>query len=276
MVEDDLSPVVQRLILGERLRALRDAVGVELDTANDKVSRYRGKLSKIENGMLAAKETELEQLLTLYQVSGPIADDVHRLGAEARRRAAPERVADWSRQYVALERAASELRMAYAEVPGLLQTSEYAQAQLLRSPVVAGADVEAMAQARQERGERLFSPYPPQLWAVLGEEALHREVGGSDVLRRQLQRLRELAELPNVSLRVFPFAAGASPALGCPFTLLYIERARATIAYVETLSGSDYLRSTGASRLAFDHCQRDALSEEDTRTLLDRRITDLE
>jgi hypothetical protein len=99
------------------------------------------------------------------------------------------------------------------------------------------------------------------------QEALHREVGGPDVLRRQLQRLRELAERPNISLRVLPFTAGASPALSCPFTLLYIERARATIAYVETLTGSDYLRSTGAYMLTFDHCQRDALSEEDTRTL---------
>ncbi|GDY33966.1 helix-turn-helix domain-containing protein [Gandjariella thermophila] len=276
MLEDELGPVVQRLILGERLRELRDAAGVELDEANDRISRYRGKLSKIENGMLAAKETELEVLFKLYEVPGPVADEVRKLGMEARKRATPERVPDWSRQYVALERAASEIRMAYAEVPGLLQTLEYGQAQLLRSPVVTGADVVGMAEARWQRGERLRRANAPKVWAVLGEEALYREVGGPQVLRRQLQRLREFAHLPNVSLHVLPFSAGASPALSCPFTLLYIERARATIAYVETLTGSDYLRSTGAYSLAFEHCQRDALPEDDTRALLDRRITDLD
>ncbi|WP_407640505.1 Scr1 family TA system antitoxin-like transcriptional regulator [Actinokineospora iranica] len=44
--------------------------------------------------------------------------------------------------------------------------------------------------------------------------------------REQLERLRALADLPHVSFRVVKLDSGAHAALGYPFTLLYIERAK--------------------------------------------------
>jgi hypothetical protein len=57
--------------------------------------------------MLAVTEAELSALLDRYGVRGPEAARVKQLGVEARRRAAPEQVRDWARQYIPLERAAS-------------------------------------------------------------------------------------------------------------------------------------------------------------------------
>ncbi|QIZ34234.1 hypothetical protein FDZ84_05145 [Saccharopolyspora sp. ASAGF58] len=141
--------------------------------------------------------------------------------------------------------------MVFNEIPGLLQTRAVAKAQLSRSPVVLAADIEGMASAREERGNRLFEAGAPQVWVVLGEEALLRQVGSRDVMAAQLKRLREMADLPTVSIRVIPLDCGTYAGLSCPFTLLWIERAKATIAYLETLTGADYGSPLGriASRL---------------------------
>ncbi|MEV5535292.1 helix-turn-helix transcriptional regulator [Saccharopolyspora shandongensis] len=276
MHDEDPGPVVQRLILGERLRALRDSKGISLDDANGRLNWYRGKLSKIENGMLGLTERELSTLLACYGVQGRESSQVMRLATEARRRAAPERVNDWAKQYIPLERAATEIRMVYSEVPGLLQTKDTAKTQLSRSPVVLAADIEGMAEAREERGNRLFRQNAPQVWVALGEEALLRRVGTPDVMNAQLARLRDIAELPNVSLRIVPLDRGPHAGLSCPFTLLWIERAQATIAYVETLTGADYVKTTGAYNLAFDQAQSDALSDTETLALLDRYRTNMQ
>lgn len=276
MNEEDPGPVVQRLILGERLRALREASGVSLDDANTKVKWYRGKLSKVEHGTLGLTERELSTLLTYYEVPGPEAAQVKQLGAEARRRAAPERVNDWAKQYIPLERAASEIRLVYNEIPGLLQTKDCAKMQLTRSPVVLAVDVDDMAAAREERGNRLFQDNAPQVRAVLGEEALLRRIGTPQMMKAQLERLRAMANLPNVSLRIVSLDQGPYAALSCPFTLLWIERANATIAYVETLTGADYVKTTQAYSLGFDQAQEGALTDDETLTLLDRYIADIE
>jgi transcriptional regulator with XRE-family HTH domain len=274
MNEEDPGPVVQRLILGERLRALREASGVSLDDANAKVKWYRGKLSKVENGTLGLTERELSTLLTYYDVPGPEAARVKKLGVEARRRAAPERVTDWAKQYIPLERAASEIRMVYDEIPGLLQTREWAKVYLASSPVVLAADIDRMAQAREERRERLTRANAPKVWAVLGEGALLR-IKPPEIRLNQLRKLRDIADLRNVSLTVVPFEAGPLAGLSYPFTLLWIEPANATIAYVDHMTGADYVRATSAYTLAYDRAADSALSEEDTKTLLDQHINDL-
>ena len=276
MHDEEPGPVVQRLILGERLRALREASRVGLDDANVHLRWYRGKLSKVENGMLGLTERELATLLDLYRATGPEAAEVTQLGLESRRRAAPERVSDWSKQYVSLERAASEIRMVYAEIPGLLQTREFARTYLARSPVVTAADLDSMAAAREERGNRLLRDHAPQVWAVLGEEALLRRAGTADAVKAQFQRLSAIAALPTVSVRVVPLDHGPEAALTSPFTLLWIEGAKATIAYVETLTGADYVKTTAAYSVAFEQAQNAALSEEDTLKLIDRHVAELD
>ncbi|MDI2030438.1 helix-turn-helix transcriptional regulator [Saccharopolyspora sp. TS4A08] len=272
MHDEDPGPIVQRLILGERLRALREASGISLEDANAALGWYRGKLSKVEMGTLGTSEKELDTLLRTYTIRGPKAEQVRQLGRDARRRAAPERVSDWAKQYIPLERAATEIRMVYSEIPGMLQTKEYARAQLSRSPVVTAADLDGMATAREERGNRLYSAGAPQVFAVLGEEALLRRVGTHEEMKAQLQRLVEMAELPTVSVRVIPLDNGPYAGLSCPFTLLWIEKARTTIAYVETITGADYIKSVGAYTLAFDQAENDSLSPDDSRKLIENYL----
>ncbi|PRY40514.1 helix-turn-helix protein [Umezawaea tangerina] len=269
MVDDeDPGPIVQRLIFGARLAELREATGMTVDQANTAMPGwYRGKLGKVENGDLNTTDTELDRLFELYKVSGPVADEIRKLGVEARRKLAPARVPDHSRRYVWLERAADEIREYYgASVPGNLQSEAYALAQMASSLVIAPADMPTIARDRVARGDRYKNDPGRKLHAVLNEEAVLRRIGGVDVLAGQIERLLELGALPNVTIQIVPLEAGAHAALEYTFTLLYIARARASIVYIESLATADYLarpQHAQTYNLAFESAQRTALSHED-------------
>jgi Domain of unknown function (DUF5753) len=95
---------------------------------------------------------------------------------------------------------ATEIKLFFGDViPVMFQTRDYARALLSTSVIVPPADVEQMATSREHRAERLRGG-APLLWVVLGKEDLRRTVGGHQVQREQLLRLRELAELPNVTV----------------------------------------------------------------------------
>jgi hypothetical protein len=110
---------------------------------------------------------------------------------------------------------------------------------------------------------------------MLGEAALHYEVGGARVLMRQIQWLAELAELPHMRLRVFPFTSGITEALNWPFTLLDIPSPRSRLAYVETLSGADYIKATKPYVDVFESTWSLATDEDESRAILERRILEL-
>ena len=276
---DDPGPVVQRLVLGAELRDLREAAGITPEEAARQLGWYGTKVSKIENGDGKLTEAEVNKLLELYAAPPAAADKVRRLAKEARRKIAPARVTDWAKKYVALEASASEIKIWFGDcVPGLLQTKEYARAVLSASVVVPSAEVEEMAESREQRSARLFGPNPPLLWVVLGEEAIRRPVGGPNVLRDQLVKLRELAHLDHVTLQIMPQDNGAHAGLGLSFTLLHLAAAGTTIAYVESLTSADYLgrpKHTRAYSLVFDRLRVAALSDTASLALIDKQIAEL-
>jgi hypothetical protein len=95
---------------------------------------------------------------------------------------------------------------------------------------------------RMARQVLLTQEHAPRLWAVVDEGALRRPVGGPDVLRAQLERLIEAAELPNVRLQVLPFAAGAHPAMVGAFSILrFPEPELPDVVYLEHLTNALYL-----------------------------------
>lgn len=118
----------------------------------------------------------------------------------------------------------------------------------------------------------------PQLWCVVGEAALFRQVGGRNVLRDQLQHLRKAAARPNVTVQVLPFDAGEHVALGSSWTLLHLEEPSATFVYTEALTSGDYLDKpahTDRYVKAFDTLRMIAASDRDSVKMLDRRIKEL-
>ncbi len=107
-------------------------------------------------------------------------------------------------------------------IPGLLQTDDYARCLILGWAEIVPAPpsvIERDLQVRMKRQELLREPRSLRLSVILDEAVLRHRVGDSAVMRRQLERLVELAGLPNLELRVLPLDADHSAALH-GFTLL--------------------------------------------------------
>jgi hypothetical protein len=122
--------------------------------------------------------------------------------------------------YIGLEAEAVSIRRYESElVPGLLQTKEYARA-VFRGFLVDNEEIDKRVEVRMARQERLTGANAPQHWIVLNESVIRRVVGGPETMRAQLDRLIEASHLPNVTMQVLPFTAGAHPAMDGAFVIL--------------------------------------------------------
>ncbi|MFE7119263.1 DUF5753 domain-containing protein [Streptomyces sp. NPDC057654] len=103
-------------------------------------------------------------------------------------------------------------------VPGLLQTADYARA------ICEAADgqdeaVDRYVEFRLARQQILQRGTPATCHAVIHEAALHMRAGDPRIMRQQLRRLIEVARLPNVTVQIFPFEAGAYSAISRAFVI---------------------------------------------------------
>ncbi|MFC6094671.1 DUF5753 domain-containing protein [Saccharothrix lopnurensis] len=282
MVEP-LDPYGARLEFAKLARRLREAAGFTPGRAEAEmistIGGYASVLSKVETAQIAPKTAHVTWMLTRYQPSADDAGRLVELADQAAGRAQPVAAGVQSREYLARERRATVIWMIYNEIPGLLQTFDFAFATLAKSPLVDLNDVEALARDREQRGERIFRPDGPEVSIVLGEAALDRMDGGPDIAARQIERLRDIAELERVRFRIIPGSAGAVTGLSNPFTLLHTEPDE-WLAFVGHIARNDYIkRDVSRFRLVFDDAWEAAadsgVSEERTRAILEARIADL-
>ncbi|WP_461041870.1 Scr1 family TA system antitoxin-like transcriptional regulator [Streptomyces sundarbansensis] len=84
---------------------------------------------------------------------------------------------------------------------------------------------------------------PPMLFVVMDESCLHQQVGGPEVMDAQLQRLEEMAGLPNWIIQVAPFSLGARRAFYLPVNLLTLAD-RSIVAYAESQAQGHVERET--------------------------------
>jgi hypothetical protein len=269
-----------RVLLGLLLRNYRERSGLTPTELAKRLKWYGvGKASKVEAGAVRLAEHELDVLMEMYDVSGAEAEKVREFGAEARKRPQTGRVPAWKDTYEVFEAHASEIK-SYSEsvLPGALQTDDYARALLSMSLTIPPADVARHARERSQRQELLTADTPPAFWLVVSESLLYRPVGGPEVFRAQLVRLRELAELPHVTVQVLPQERGEHVALGSPFTIVHLALPPFTVAYLEGLTDANYLdreEEIKVYRLAFDRLRVTALDDRASAALLDRRIEEM-
>lgn len=266
------SPTARRRRLAAALRQLREARHLSCADAGKAVGWSESKISRIETGRVGVRPPDLERLLDLYEVSGEARAALLAVSRQAAHRGWWHSYADalpaWFEDYVGLEDGAKVL-LTYQNqlVHGLMQTGEYAAAVIRAAQPSADDDeVERQLAARVTRQALLTAPDPLQVWAVLDEAALRREVGGAATMRAQLNRLLQIAALPNVTLQALPFDARAHASMGTSFELLQFPEAGDTaIVYIEDLTSSQYLETAADVErytLVFDHLRASALSPE--------------
>ncbi len=262
--------------LGNELRRLRgDRRAADVATA---LGWSESKVSRIETAHTGITEPDLDRLLTAYGVRVEDRNRLRDLASQGRERAwwTPYRssVPDPYDEYVALEAEAVFIMEWESQVvPGLLQTDEYARAVIeVGADVGAAETIQRRLALRMARQAVLTRDPPPMLSVVLDEAVLHRQVGGPEVLRRQLGRLVEATDRPGVELLVLPFTAGAHAGLTEPFMVLeFPEGTRAPIVHIEGLMGGLFrVKPTDVDvyRDALSDLRERSLSAEDSRTAI--------
>jgi transcriptional regulator with XRE-family HTH domain len=241
------SPTIMRILLGVRLRRLREASRVSVDAAGDVLRASPSKISRLENGRVSVKDRDIVDLLALYGVTDE--EQLRELRAMAARANSRGWWADysdilpgWFEEYIGLEEAAIMIRGYEAQlVPGLLQTEDYARAVTLleySNP----KEITRRVSLRMTRQAILSRSDPTRFWVVVDEAALRRPIGGPSVMRAQLKHLMEMSQRPNVTIQVMPFKIGGHSAVGGPFSVLHFaESDLSSVVYLEQLASSQYL-----------------------------------
>ncbi|MFB6723131.1 helix-turn-helix domain-containing protein [Kribbella sp. NPDC056345] len=244
-----VGPTALRMMLGSHLRRLRERAGVSRTDAGWAIRASESKISRLELGRVGFKERDVEDLLSLYGVSeARERDRLLELAREANNRGWWHRYGDvtpdWFDAYLGLEAAAELIRTYEIQfVPGLLQTAEYARAVARLTGVSRGDEEIERVVALRTRRQRVLDREPPlKLWAVVEEAVLRRPIGGADVLRQQLNALRDAAHRPNVTLQIIPIGSPGHAATGGAFSLLrFPQHDLPDVVYLEHLTSALYL-----------------------------------
>ena len=269
--------MIRRRVLARQLRLLREEAGLTLEQAAPKLDFSVSKLSRIENAQVLIDVHWVRGMLDLYDVGGDRWTELVELAREALQPGWWRAHGLGNNSYIAFETEARRVQNFFPScVPGLLQTAEYARALMRAVPIRRTAEqLDNEVAARMHRQHRFTSAENPlELVTVVDESALHRPVGGADVLREQLDHMAALAELDTVTLHVLPTAVGAHAAVASGFSILnFGELGEPDMAYVEHALGALSLDKDGdvaRARLTFERVLSDALDPVESLELVRR------
>ncbi|GHH83465.1 transcriptional regulator [Streptomyces sulfonofaciens] len=241
------APTVLRMVLGKRLRQLREQAGVSFDEAAGIIDVTPLTVRRMEKAEVGLRIPYVRELLAAYGVAPGEIDDFLALARKANEPGwwykYRDVLPDWFSAYVSLESEATVIRVYEPHyVPGLLQTHDYTAA-LMRVgfPNEPREDIERRVALRMRRQDLLAKPESPALWAIVEETVLRRPVGGAEVMRAQIDRLVEACDLPKVRIQVMRHSAGAHPGAFGPFHYFRFGFSELPdVVYTESLVGAVY------------------------------------
>ncbi|MCO5967323.1 helix-turn-helix domain-containing protein [Actinoallomurus soli] len=219
---------------GDELRFHREQAGLTQEGLGRAIHMSPSMIAMVETGRRAPR---IEFIKSCDQVLGTN-------GALARlwKRIIKHSYLEWFRPFVEVESEAIEmLKYEPQAVPGLLQTEDYARAQIRTGRMRDNdEEIERHVAARMSRQEILAQKNPPFLWAILDEAVLRRPVGGDQVMRDQFARLVQASQNPHVMLQVLPFAVGAHGGMSGPMTLFTLPD-ETMLVYAEAFGGGQII-----------------------------------
>ncbi len=279
------SPTARRIMLGARLRRLREAAEISRAEAGFAIRSSESKISRLELGRVSFKPRDVTDLLTMYGVTD--AEKREAFLEMVKRSNEPgwwhryiDLVADWFQDYLGLEESASRIQTWEQQfVPGLLQTEDYAKGIISHGWSPAGAQsLQRQVGMRMRRQSLLSRLDPPKLWAVIDESVLHRPIGGRRVLLDQVEHLIELTKRPNITVQVVPYQFSGYAAEGSFTALRFAEPELPDVVYIEHLTGALYLDKRSDTELygrVFDRLTVDAYTPDHSRQLLMKVRTEI-
>ncbi|GAA2321377.1 helix-turn-helix transcriptional regulator [Nonomuraea roseoviolacea subsp. roseoviolacea] len=273
----ETSPTLRRRLLAAELRRLRGKRSRE--EAAKAIGLTGTAITRFETVYTAPTELQVRGLLDVYEATPEEHDRLIGLCRDSQ-------LLDWWQPhreaipsqyefFFGLETEAAKIRSyELGFIPGLLQTADYYRSYLLTPPVAFPEDdIEKLVQFRLARQKRRLTG--PNLHVILDEAVLHRHVGGSHVMRDQLEHIhRTVSSHQNITLQILPFSAGSHQALDGSFLIMeFAEQTFQDVVYLESQVEGRYLEAidtVNRYNLVFDHLTYQALSAEESLKLLGR------
>ena len=272
------TPTVRLRRLAVELRSLRTASGLTREEVVERTGINSVTMYRIEHARVRPQTRTLRTLLDLYGVEKEQQAELVALLRDARERGwlhpYQSELPEQYMTFIGFEgEAESASNYESLFVPGLLQTEDYARAVITGVlPFASRDEVERRVEVRIERQEVLRGDNPLQLWGIVDEAALRRQVGSPAVMRAQFRHILEASELPNVTFQVIPFDAGAHAGMPGSFIVLqFTEEAIPDVIYIDSMAGDLFLEAESDVRrykLVFEHLRAVSASPDASRALL--------
>ncbi|TDD80153.1 XRE family transcriptional regulator [Actinomadura darangshiensis] len=254
----DQGPIVQSALLRTELVRLRKEKKLTQEQVARQLEWSPSKVIRVEGGKNAITRTDLQALLSVYDVTSEGRQE--RLQTLARGAREP---AWWNvyrgdldpdfLNYVGYSAGAAFIRQYHGTViPGLIQTPEYAEV-LSTGKVSEQARVLAAKLRIQRQQELAKRESPPRQHYIVDEAVIRRHVGiGVDpaIMPAQLHHITDWAERDDrLTVRIIPFKAGAHLGLEGPFSILEFDGDLDDILYLEGRSGASVMITGEDDRL---------------------------
>ncbi|MFJ2865476.1 Scr1 family TA system antitoxin-like transcriptional regulator [Kitasatospora sp. NPDC087314] len=254
------------IMFGEEVRYARESAGYTQEELSKLLHCDRTVISRTEGGKRKPSVEEVEELDRLLNTSGLL----KRLYGRVDWAASIEHP-DWFQEYADLEAISIGMR-AYQDsvMYGLLQCQQYARAIFsLGDAVGKPEEIEEQTRARLSRQSRFLVPDGPLLLVILDESAIRTVVGGPGVMRRQMEHLLRVAQLPNIVIHVAPFSHRRID-IKTAMVLLELPDGQ-RLVYSESLDRghlSDDSASVARHQRRYDQLRGECLSECDSLRLI--------
>ncbi|MEU9838968.1 helix-turn-helix transcriptional regulator [Actinomadura sp. NPDC048032] len=239
-------PFVPRMLLGKRLRELREAAGLPRPGAGLAIGASESKIARLELGRTGAKAADVAGLLDRYGADpgerATLLALAEQTGARPWWHGDADIVPRWVRDYLSAEQAARLVRTFEAQfVPGLLQTEDYTRG-LVRGLRPESDEVERRVEFRMRRQRVLRRrPRPLNLWVVLDEGALWRPVCAPETMRLQIRHIIEQCRRPNVTIQIAPLGISGQVAGDGSLTLVrFPQQGLQDMVYLERPDNAVY------------------------------------
>lgn len=245
------TPTLAKIALGAMVTRIREAAGKERAEVAAALGVDTETVRRWENGKIAPKKMAIEAMAKLLGASGAELSRMTTLSLESKRRGMFEgnNVPPDLRVLYETEATAHQIHDLQLEhIPGLLQQPEYHRAVQSAQLPVDDERADQFRRLRTRRQEIVLGRDPlPRMRFIIGRAAMAYLDDIPEVKDDQVKRLREVAALPGVEIRVI---AGIHAGMLGSFTILtppHRSGARPFV-YVEGLDGGRYLEGDVVSR----------------------------
>jgi P2-related tail formation protein len=270
MVEMAGSPTARRRRLSIELKKLRESSALTCAQVGESLDWSGSKVNRMETGTGRIQPSDIDALCRFYATTDELREFLKSLARQANTRGWWQvhgaGVPEWFNIYIGLEQDASTFRQYQCElIPGLMQIEPYIRELHTTSARMSAEDIDRAVQVRAERQVMLSQAGAPDAWFIVNEAALRHAIGDRALMRGQLERVLESAELPTVTLQVLPFDSGTYPATGS-FTMLGFPAPEdPDLVYRDGITDAIYLEGEHHVReytRAFDSLRAAALSPQ--------------